>query len=79
MIALAGAARLRLGILKVELKLCRKGGIMRIKSLLLLLSLPVLLSACATAQIAQSTRGSYIGAPIHTVALAPVAVRWPTQ
>ena len=44
---------------------------MRIKNLFLLLCVPFLLSACATAQIAQSTRGSYTGAPIHTVALAP--------
>lgn len=44
---------------------------MKINNLVLLLCVPFLLTACASAQIAQSTRGSYTGPPIHTVAIAP--------
>lgn len=44
---------------------------MSIKRLILLLCAPLVLGACAGAQIAQSTRGTYTGPPIHTVAIAP--------
>lgn len=44
---------------------------MSIKSLALSLCLPLVLGACASAQIAQSARVSYVGPPIHTVAIAP--------
>jgi hypothetical protein len=42
-----------------------------LKVLVVLLLVPFLLSACATARITQSTRGSYTGPTIHTIALAP--------
>ena len=44
---------------------------MRFRNLALLLVVPFLLNACATARIAQSPRGSYAGPPILTIAFAP--------
>lgn len=44
---------------------------MRFKNLVVSLLVLFLLTACATARIAQSMRGSYAGPPIHAIALAP--------
>jgi len=44
---------------------------MRFRNFAILLFVPFLLSACATARIAQSARVSYGGPPIHTIAFAP--------
>ena len=44
---------------------------MRFKIFIVTLLVPFLLSACATARIAQSTRNSYAGPTIHAIALAP--------
>ncbi len=44
---------------------------MDIKRFFLLICTVLTLSACATAKVAQSARGTYVGPPIRTVAIAP--------